>query len=178
MRESPGTMKRDCDSQDRIEFREEANRGARTFLLVVFALFGTLCFLGFFDRLSRSGPEAWVYAGIGLAWFGFVFRLWRFFSRPRMVLTASALIVNGIFGQRVFRYANVVKWSGYVEKFYPKTDRGTSSTPVFIHRLLVRDLSGRERRLVLPGFGFNKAFVEALEAKSGIPVECLPDRET
>ena len=71
MRESPGTMKRDCDSPDRIEFREEANRGARTFLLVVFALFGTLCFLGFFDRLSRSGPEAWVYAGIVLPGFRF-----------------------------------------------------------------------------------------------------------
>lgn len=168
----------DWDSRDRIEFHEEASRAGRIFAVVVLALFGGFCFLGFFDRLSRPGPEAWVYAGLGLALWGFDFLLWRFFTRPRMVLTASALTVNGIFGRREFRYADIAKLSGYVEKFYPKTDRGTSSTPVFIHRLLVEDRSGRERRFVLPGFGFNQSFVEALERKSGMVVDRLPDRET
>lgn len=158
-------------------FSEDVNRVGKYFALTVIALFGLMCLLGFFQRLPRPGGEEWGFGIAAMALFGFDFLLWRFFRRPRLILSDSSITESRLFGPREHRYADMVSLAGYVEKFYPRGPNGTSSLPVFLHRLIVRTREGRERLITLPSFGYNGAVIEAIESRSGMKVESLPDRE-
>jgi|APTNR8051073442_1049403.scaffolds.fasta_scaffold19886_1 hypothetical protein len=166
------------DSQAPVEFfHENVNRAGKIFLLTAIALFGVMCLLGFFQRFPYLGADEWLIGIAGVALLVFDFLLWRYFRKPRLILSDSGMTESRLFGQREFRYADFVSLAGYVEKIYPTGPNGTSSVPLFLHRLLVRTRDGRERMITLPAFGYNGALVDALAARSGMAVERLPDRE-
>jgi len=50
--------------------------------------------------------------------------------------------------------------------------------PRIVHRLLVKTKDGREILITLPSFGFNASLIEALEKRSGMAVDRLPERES
>lgn len=166
------------ESQAPLEFfHEKVSRAGKIFLFTAIALFGAMCLLGFFQRFPYLGADEWLIGIAGAALFVFDFLLWRFFRKPRLILSDSSMIESRLFGQREFRYAEFVSLAGYVEKIHPTGPNGTSSVPIFLHRLMVRTRDGRERTVTLPAFGYNGPLVDALAARSGMPVERLPDRE-
>lgn len=158
-------------------FHEKVSRAGKIFSFTAIALFGVMCLLGFFQRFPHLGFDEWLIGIAGVALLVFDFLLWRFFRRPRLILSNSSMTESRLFGQREFLYADFVSLAGYVEKIYPTGPNGTSSVPIFLHRLLVRTRDGRERTITLPAFGYNGALIDALAARSGMPVERLPDRE-
>lgn len=166
------------DSKAPVEFfHENVNRAGKIFLLTAVALFGVMFLLGFFQRFPYLGADEWLIGIAGVALLVFDFLLWRYFRNPRLILSDSGMTESRLFGQREFRYAELVSLASYVGKFYPRGPNGTSSVPLFLHRLMVRTRDGRERKINLPAFGYNGALVEALAARSGMPVERLPDRD-
>lgn len=158
-------------------FHEKVSRAGKIFSLTAIALFGVMCLLGFFQRFPYLGFDEWLIGIAGVALLVFDLLLWRFFRKPRLILSDSSMTESRLFGQREFRYADFVGLAGYVEKIYPAGPNGTSSVPIFLHRLMVRTRDGRERTITLPSFGYNGAVIEAIESRSGMKVERLPDRE-
>jgi hypothetical protein len=158
-------------------FHEKVSRAGKIFSLTVIALFGVMCLLGFFQRFPYLGADEWLIGIAGAALLVFDFLLWRYFRKPRLILSDSGMTESRLFGQREFRYAELVSLASYVEKLYPTGPNGTSSVPIFLHRLMVRTRDGRERTITLPDFGYNATLVDALAARSGMTVERLPNRE-
>ena len=171
-------MMPDSDSQEPLKFfHEQVSRVGKISSLAAVALFGLMCFLGFFQRFPQLGSDEWLVGIAGVALLGFDFQLWRYFTRARLTLSDEGMTENRLFRMREFRYVDMAGLTSYLERFYPTGPNGRSSIPRFLHRLIVRTRDGREHTVTLPAFDYNGDLIDALASRSGMRVERLPDRE-
>lgn len=156
-------------------FRQQSSRAGVILVTAMIALFGGMFLLGFFSKLSYLGPDEWflgIFGATLLVLDGFLFR---FLTRPGIILTDTCLEVNRFFGLRRIRYADLAGLSAYLEKIHPPLIDGTRMPPRIVHRLLVKTRVSRDLLVTLPAFGNNEDLLQALERCSGFPVERLPD---
>lgn len=156
-------------------FRQQTSRASVIGVTLAIALFGGMFLLGFFSKLSYLGPDEWflgIFGAILLVLDGFLFR---FLTRPGIVLTGTCLEVNRFFGVRRIRYADLAGLSAYLEKIHPPLINGTRMPPRIVHRLLAKTRVSKDLLVTLPDFGKNEDLLQALERCSGFPVERLPD---
>jgi len=159
-------------------FRQDINRAAAIFVTAVVTLFACMFLLGFFSRLSYLGADAWFLGILGTTLLVLDIFMIRYFIRPGFVLSEFEMRANGFFRDYRIRYADLKSLSAYLEKVHQPLIRGTRMPPRIVHRLLVKTRDERALRLTLMSFGYNAAFIEALEMRTGITVERLADRES
>lgn len=90
-----------------LTFRQESSRAGVIFVTVTIALFGGMFLLGFFAKLSYLGPDEWFLGIFGATVLVLDTFLFRFLSRPGIVLTDISLNVNQFFGVREIPYADL-----------------------------------------------------------------------
>jgi hypothetical protein len=156
-------------------FRQETSPAGVIFLTGVIALFGGMLLLGFLSKISYLGPDEWFIGIFGAALLVFDVLLIRYFRRPGIVLTDSAMLQSRLFNVRQVRYADLAELSAYLERIHPPLIDGRRMPPRIVHRLRVKTREKKEFMVTLPAFGNNGALLQALERCSGIPVVRLPD---
>ncbi len=161
-----------------LSFQQDANRAAVIFVTTAVALFACLFLLGFISKLSYLGPDEWFLGILGATLVVFDVFLIRYFKRRPLVLNESDMEINRFFRDHRIPYADLTILSAYLEKIHQPLIKGTRMPPRIVHRLLVKTKDGREILMTLPSFGFNASLIEALEKRSGMAVDRLPERES
>lgn len=112
---------------------------------------------------------------LAIAFFLAAWRVYCFMLFPRAGVSDRGIRVNGVFGYRLFDFADVSEFARYTKvlKGYHTEDRKIPNRYFSCFVIRLRDRS--EKRFILPRFVGEKDLIEAVEMRSRRRVTVLPD---